>query len=112
MHEFFRPLVSEHLLQADAHLQRVLEAMSAQNYGIAFVVDSNKRLLGTISDGDMRRALLKSSAQLETKKARDLMNAKPKTVVRSELLTAAIQRMEQHKITSLVVIESKKIQAQ
>ncbi len=46
------------LVHHDSLLHDVLERFNANVCGIAFVVDEQKTLLGVITDGDMRRALL------------------------------------------------------
>ena len=83
----------------------VVAAVSAPNFGIVGVVDSGK-LVGAITDGDIRRALLSEERRCYDLLAADFMSRKPKiaTAVQSALDATAI--MEENKITSLLVVDS------
>lgn len=72
------PRLEQVLIPADATMGDAMKAIDAGAVGIALVVDADKRLLGTVSDGDARRALL-SGASLETKAA-EYMTTRPRTV--------------------------------
>jgi len=63
-------------------------------------------LMGVISDGDLRRMLQKSSDPLKLP-AGQVMSRNPKTIFEDELATAALSKMEEMKITSLVVVDRK-----
>src|SRR5215472_9502864 len=90
------PRVSRETRMAD-----VIYEMSRKGLGITTVVDKNK-LLGVISDGDLRRLLERRKDVLKLT-ARDCLTANPKTIRADELAMAALNIMEQKKITSLVV---------
>lgn len=79
----------------------VIYEMSRKGLGITTVVENNK-LLGVISDGDLRRLLEKRKDVLSLTAA-DCLTANPKTIHAEELAMAALNIMEQKKITSLVV---------
>ena len=64
-------------------------------------------LVGVVTDGDLRR-MLESKKSFAALLAKDVMNKTPKHIQYSELAVAAFQLMEQHKITSLIVLEGKK----
>ncbi len=76
--------------------------MSKKGLGITAVVDDDHRLLGCISDGDLRRLLEKDELLLR-RSAGDCMRPSPRTIPPSELASAALQQMESHRITSLFV---------
>lgn len=50
------------LILPDANLRRALEAIDGTGAGIALVVDHGRRLIGTLTDGDIRRALIRGAA--------------------------------------------------
>ena len=80
----------------------VIYEMSRKGLGITTVTE-NKKLLGVISDGDLRR-LLEHQKDVLHLTAADCMTAGPKTIHPEEFAAAALNIMEQKKITSLVVV--------
>lgn len=89
----------------DAPMREAIYEMSKKGLGITAVIDAGGRLLGCISDGDLRRLLEKGDALLDHT-AEECMTAGPRTIGRGELASAALQRMEDHRITSLFVCDS------
>ncbi|MGZ4859524.1 MAG: CBS domain-containing protein, partial [Candidatus Angelobacter sp.] len=77
--------------------------MSSKGLGITTVVEDNK-LLGVISDGDLRR-LLEKRRDVFNMTAGDCVTANPKTIRPEEFAMTALNIMEQKKITSLVVTQ-------
>ena len=86
----------------------VLEAVTKKNYGIVPVQDHNGNLLGVISDGDIRRALLAQGAKALQMTAEALMTRNPRTTRAESLAIDAFKRMEESQITSLFVVEHAK----
>ncbi|MCU1333401.1 MAG: KpsF/GutQ family protein [Candidatus Angelobacter sp.] len=82
----------------------VIYEMSRKGLGITTVVEDNK-LLGVISDGDLRRLLEKRKDVLNMT-AGDCVSANPKTIRPEEFAMTALNIMEQKKITSLVVTQA------
>ena len=78
--------------------------ISRKRLGITTVVDEGGRLLGVISDGDLRRQLESGADFLDTP-AGKIMRGEPKTITPDALAAEAVERMERHAITSLVVVE-------
>ncbi len=78
--------------------------MTTKKLGMTTVVDEAGRLLGVITDGDLRR-FLERGADLAKAKAGDLASKNPKTIGPDELAAGAIRIMEECSITSLVVLE-------
>jgi arabinose-5-phosphate isomerase len=76
--------------------------MSKKGLGITAVTDEAGRLLGCISDGDLRR-LIEHDEGLLKKTAGECMTRNPRTIEGSELAAAALHTMEDHRITSLFV---------
>jgi arabinose-5-phosphate isomerase len=82
----------------------VIYEMSRKKLGMTTVVDGD-RLLGVISDGDLRRLLEQRGKDTLDLAAEDCMTRNPKTIGAQELAASALARMEEMKITSLVVVE-------
>jgi arabinose-5-phosphate isomerase len=87
---------------ATASMHDVIYEMSKKGFGITAVVDDNEALAGVISDGDLRR-LLQKDEQILRKTAGESMRSGPSTISSDELASAALQRMEERKITSLFI---------
>jgi len=85
-------------------LRDAIYEMSKKGLGITAVTDPDGKLLGCISDGDLRRLLEKESAPLE-QIASECMSPGPRTISRNELASAALKQMEDHRITSLFVCD-------
>jgi arabinose-5-phosphate isomerase len=92
------------LVSASTEMHDVIYEMSKKGFGIAAVIDENRILQGVISDGDLRR-LLMSDDQLVRKTAGESMKRNPVTISSHELASAALQVMEQRKITSLFTVD-------
>ncbi len=86
---------------ADFHA--VLSGVTAHNFGIVAVVSKDGGLIGAVSDGDLRRALLRLGAKALNCRAKDLMSAHPKTVIESSLALDALTLMNDRRITQLFV---------
>jgi len=82
----------------------VIYEMSRKKLGMTTVVEGD-RLLGVISDGDLRRLLEQRGKDTIDLTAQDCMTRSPKTIGAQEFAATALARMEEMKITSLVVIE-------
>jgi arabinose-5-phosphate isomerase len=96
------PLVLETTLMSD-----VIYEMTRKSLGMTVVTNEQGILAGVISDGDLRRLLQKSTDPLKLP-AGQVMTREPKTISAEELATAALSKMEEMKITSLVVINPDK----
>jgi arabinose-5-phosphate isomerase len=90
----------------DTPMKDVIYEMSRKGLGITTVVDGQNKLLGIISDGDLRRQLERSGKDALELSAADSMTRAPKTISPDEFATAALDIMEQKKITSLVVVSA------
>ncbi len=88
-----------------AEMQQVILEMTGKRFGATGVVDGKGALTGIITDGDLRRHLQKDGRLFE-KRARDVMTPRPKTISRDELATKALELMEHHAITSLLIVDA------
>lgn len=90
------------LVRESTVMHEVIYEMSRKGFGIAAVVDEAGLMLGVISDGDLRR-LLEHDEQIVRKTAGESMKRNPVTVAAHELASAALQVMEERKITALFI---------
>jgi arabinose-5-phosphate isomerase len=89
----------------DAALKDVIAEMTQKSLGMTTVVDATGRLVGVITDGDLRRLHLRPGPIGEFA-ARDFMTTRPKLVERDVLAATALDIMEKSgPITSLVVVD-------
>ena len=88
---------------ADTSMKDVIYEMSKKGLGITSVLDREERVIGIISDGDVRRRLEKDEAILK-RTAGECMTVDPKTIGSDQLATQALNKMEQMKITSLLIV--------
>jgi len=87
---------------ADTSMRDAIYEMSRKRFGITAVVDGGRRLLGVISDGDLRRLLERDESVLGHT-AGDCMKREPQTIGGGELAPAALAVMEEKRITSIFV---------
>lgn len=84
-------------------IRKVIVEMSGGRLGAVAVTEAEGRLLGIITDGDLRR-MLEKYKDVDGLKAKDVMSVAPKTISEDELAYHAFQKMEQNSITQLVVV--------
>lgn len=87
-----------------ATMREAIKIMSEKKLGVTSIVDDEDRLIGIITDGDLRRLLEKYDNLLE-KAAGECMTKNPKIIDKKELAVKALNLMEKLKITSLLVID-------
>jgi arabinose-5-phosphate isomerase len=95
------------VVSPDAPMTEVVVEISCKRLGITVVTGPRGRILGIITDGDLRRGIEKWGKDFFEMKARDVMIEKPKTVAEEDLAGKALALMEKHSITSLVVSDGK-----
>jgi arabinose-5-phosphate isomerase len=93
------PIVAE-----DTPMSEVIYEMTRKTLGMTAVADVAGKLVGVISDGDLRRLLQRAADPLRLK-AVACMTRNPKTISPDQAATSALAKMEQLKITSLVVVD-------
>jgi arabinose-5-phosphate isomerase len=82
----------------------VIYEMSRKKLGVTAVVEG-ERLVGLISDGDLRRLLEKRGKDVLDLTAAEAMTKNPKTIAMGEFAATALALMEEKKITSLMVVD-------
>jgi len=93
-------------VHADTPLRDGLIEMSRKKLGMTVVVDDQDRILGVFTDGDLRRALDKTSVDVRTTRMKDVMTANPKRIGPRELAAEAVHLMETYAITALPVADA------
>src|SRR5262249_13217626 len=93
-------------VRPEAPMREVLFEMTKKRLGMTTIVDAEGRLLGMISDGDLRRQMERHGDTLLDHTAAQCMTPGPLTVRRRDLATAALALMEERKITSLPVVDA------
>jgi arabinose-5-phosphate isomerase len=88
-----------------APMHDAIYEMSKKSFGITAVVRGDRVLEGVISDGDLRR-LLQRDENIVRKTAGECMTRNPATIDGNELASAALQMLEQRKITSLFITDA------
>jgi arabinose-5-phosphate isomerase len=84
-------------------MPEVIYEMSRKKLGVTAVVEG-KKLVGIISDGDLRRLLEKRGKDVLDLTAGEAMTRSPKTIAAGEFAATALALMEEKKITSLMVV--------
>jgi arabinose-5-phosphate isomerase len=87
----------------DAAMPDVIHEMSSKRLGMTCVVDAEGRLLGVVTDGDLRRHMIGRPNLLDAT-ASEVMTRHPVTIAGTALAVEAIRTMEERKITALVVV--------
>ncbi len=96
------------VVDPEASFDDVVETITAAGFGMTCVADSDGRLAGVITDGDLRRHLPtrhQSAPPLADQRARDLMSTEPLTIDPATLAVEALLLMERRRITSLPVVD-------
>lgn len=85
-----------------ASMSEALVVMTAKSFGCLGIVDAKGKLIGVITDGDLRRHM---GADLLKARATDIMTRKPKTIAPGLLASAALEVINASRITALFVVE-------
>jgi len=89
-----------------AKMPDVIYEMSRKGLGLAAVTEADGKLLGVITDGDLRRVMQRRQENVLDLSARDCMTKNPVTLSRTELAATALHLMEEKKITSVLVVDA------
>lgn len=91
---------------AAAKMPDVIYEMSRKGLGLTAVTEPDGKLLGIITDGDLRRVMQKRKENVLELSAANCMTRNPVTLPRTELAASALRLMEEKKITSVLVVDS------
>lgn len=89
-----------------ANLKEALVEMTRKKLGMTTIVNEAGELVGIFTDGDVRRAF-DANADIHHTSIQEVMTKNPKTISHSMLAVDALEMMETHKITSLVILNQK-----
>lgn len=104
MHKHNLPVVSE-----SANLMDIISAISNSNLGLVIVLKENK-ILGIITDGDLRKSFGKKSLRLDSLKASDIMTKNPVIASDNISIDDAKSIMENDNINSLIISDEENVQ--
>ena len=86
-------------------MTNVIIEISEKRLGVAAVIDSNKKILGIITDGDIRRMLSKT-VEINELTANDVMSKNPKSIHIDAMAVDALESMENNSISQILVTNS------
>lgn len=89
-------------VRPDDPMDEVIREIDQKRFGVAVVASADDMVMGVITDGDLRRNLLRDPTLLQ-RRAVDCMTPNPLQVTEDRLAVEALKEMEDHRITSLVV---------
>ena len=93
------------MVSPDAGLSQLMREMSQKGLGATAVVDTEQRVLGIFTDGDLRR-LIEKGMDLRQLRAAEVMHPNPTTLSDTALAAEAADLMEQKRITSVLVVNA------
>ena len=91
------------IISSQAAIKEVIQRISEGKLGLVVIIDNNK-IIGIITDGDIRRTMESREKDFFNLKAEDLMSNHPKLIYDTDKLISASNIMSQHKINSLLVV--------
>ncbi|WP_404814860.1 KpsF/GutQ family sugar-phosphate isomerase [Campylobacter lari] len=96
------------IVSPESEFNELVDVMTSGKLGLCIVLE-NEKLVGIITDGDLRRALRANDKPRFDFKAKEIMSEKPKTIEASAMASEAEELMLKHKIKEIVVTQDKKI---
>ncbi len=94
------------VVEESATVQEGICEMTSKRLGATFVVDKDKKIVGILTDGDLRRFLQTGKGDPLRLPIAEAMIRDPKTIRETALAAEAIKRMEDHSITVLPVVDA------
>jgi arabinose-5-phosphate isomerase len=93
------------IVRTSTRMPDIIHQMSSKRLGMTCVVDDDDRLVGVVTDGDLRR-LMSRTPDVGSRTASEIMTPNPITIARHLLAVEALKVMETHKITAVVVADA------
>ena len=85
-------------------IQKTILEITSKRLGATVVSDDSNKVLGIITDGDLRR-MLEKGTDLSNLTALDIMNSNPKTIQKNEMAVKALEIMRSNSISQIVVVD-------
>jgi arabinose-5-phosphate isomerase len=92
------------LVETTTKMKDVLFEISSKRLGVTGVIDKEGKLVGVITDGDLRR-LIERTQNIWDMLAGEVMTRNPKVIEGNQLAAYAVQKMEKFAITSLFIVD-------
>ena len=89
-------------VKATASIKDVIIEISNKRLGVTAVTDDNNKIIGIITDGDLRR-MLAETTDINTLKASDIMSASPKTLTSEAMAVEAKELLEENNISQVLI---------
>ncbi|EAK0818777.1 KpsF/GutQ family sugar-phosphate isomerase [Campylobacter lari] len=96
------------IVSPESEFNELVDVMTSGKLGLCVVLE-NEKLVGIITDGDLRRALRANGKPRFDFRAKEIMSEKPKTIEASAMTSEAEELMLKHKIKEIVVTQDEKI---
>lgn len=93
------------MAEIDTSMADALIIMTAKGFGCVGAIDDRGRLVGVVTDGDLRRHM---APDLLSRPVSEIMTTKPKTIRAEALAAEALGYMNASKVTNLFVVENEK----
>lgn len=100
--DIMRPFEELPLVKQETLMSEALVTMTEKGFGCIGILDEAKKLIGIITDGDLRRHM---GPSLLNEKVKDVMTSSPKTILSSSFASEALGIMNRSSITSLFVLD-------
>ena len=94
-------------VKEDTELRDVIIEITKKRLGVTVVLNQEEKIVGIITDGDLRR-MLENDLYKSGVKAKDIMTIHPKSIDKNELAVQALHLMREKNITQLIVTENSK----
>lgn len=95
------------LVHAEAGIRDTILEITSKRLGAAAVVDEAERILGIVTDGDLRR-MLQREGSVSALKAAEIMSLNPRTIHKEALAVEALDLMRSNSISQLIVVEGER----
>lgn len=96
------------MVKPDAPLKDVILEITSKRLGCTAVAEADRKLLGIITDGDLRR-MLQKNVNITEVKAAEIMTKNPRRIEKDEFAVKALHMMQENSITQLVVMDGEMV---
>ncbi len=94
------------VVKAGASMETAMQELDAKRLGAVLVLAGDEHVAGIVTDGDLRRAVLRFKGELGHRSVEDIMTLNPKRVTPDTMAADALALMERHLITVLPVVQA------